>query len=160
MVIFGYFQVVFRQLQLFLNILNLFCISFNHFLGTSGYFTLFLDFFYIFQFYFQRFLGTFVLNGFIYSLIGLYDAWKLCGDEQKAKELYLEGLSSLKKMLPLFDAGSGSFYDLRHASLNGQVNKPFQNIQSDLKHLYFRLHQIQPVGTIMLFIFINCCGCI
>ncbi len=60
--------------------------------------------------------GTFVLNGFIYSLIGLYDLKKI-GANSNAGQLYEQGLKSLKIMLPLYDTGSGSVYDLRHVSL-------------------------------------------
>jgi len=62
--------------------------------------------------------GLFVLNGFMYSLIGLYDlssaenAPRDARDE--AKELFDEGLVSLKALLPLYDNGKGSNYDLQH----------------------------------------------
>ncbi|KAH7958224.1 hypothetical protein HPB49_000113 [Dermacentor silvarum] len=68
--------------------------------------------------------SSFVLNGFIYSLFGLYDVKSTCGDgagllEQcrDAEKLFLDGMVSLKRMLPLFDTGSGTAYDLRHFSL-------------------------------------------
>lgn len=35
----------------------------------------------------------------------------------EAKSLYDQGMDSLKKMLPLFDTGTGSIYDLRHFTL-------------------------------------------
>ncbi|CAG0894028.1 unnamed protein product [Cyprideis torosa] len=57
---------------------------------------------------------SFVLNGFIYSLFGLYDLKDKSSD---AKQLFETGLESLLKLLPLFDTGSGSVYDLRHVSL-------------------------------------------
>lgn len=62
---------------------------------------------------------TFVLNGFIYSLIGLYDLYKLAPADisHEAYTLYSQGLKSLKKMLMLFDTGSGTTYDLRHVTL-------------------------------------------
>ncbi|KAK7604058.1 hypothetical protein V9T40_004331 [Parthenolecanium corni] len=62
---------------------------------------------------------TFVLNGFIYSLIGLYDLYKLAPADisHEAYTLYSQGLNSLKKMLMLFDTGSGTTYDLRHVTL-------------------------------------------
>lgn len=67
--------------------------------------------------------GTFVLNGFIYSLIGLYDALNLCDSTDVGlKKLYTDGLTSLKKLLPLFDTGSGSIYDLKHVSLGTPPN--------------------------------------
>lgn len=63
--------------------------------------------------------SIFVLNGFIYSLFGLYDLSKTCQDNfcKKSGQLYEEGLRSLEMALPLFDSGSGSFYDLRHLNL-------------------------------------------
>lgn len=64
--------------------------------------------------------SIYVLNGFIYSLFGLYDLAQACPDAtcQRAKILFEEGLQSLEALLPLFDSGSGSFYDLRHLSMN------------------------------------------
>lgn len=62
--------------------------------------------------------GLYVLNGFMYSLIGLYDL--LSADDApsnikfEAKELFDQGLESLKIMLPLYDNGKGSNYDLQH----------------------------------------------
>ena len=57
--------------------------------------------------------ASFVLNGFIFSLLGLYDCWRTFGFSS-ANELFEEGVSTLKKMLPLFDLGSRSAYDLTH----------------------------------------------
>ena len=74
--------------------------------------------------------NTFVLNGFMYSLIGLYDLWHLTKYSQyddigiqreglEAGELFLQGLNSLNIMLPLYDMASGSVYDLRHVTMSG-----------------------------------------
>lgn len=57
---------------------------------------------------------SFVLNGFIFSLFGLYD---LKAKSDEARQLFEAGLESLFRLLPLFDTGSGSVYDLRHVSL-------------------------------------------
>lgn len=62
----------------------------------------------------------FVLNGFIYALVGLYDVAAAAppGDGRAtASRLYVDGLRSLRVMLPLFDTGSGTVYDLRHLTL-------------------------------------------
>jgi len=63
----------------------------------------------------------FVLNGFMYALIGLYDvaATAPAGDasQSTALRLYSSGIASLRQMLPLFDTGSGTVYDLRHLTL-------------------------------------------
>ncbi|CAB3402916.1 unnamed protein product [Caenorhabditis bovis] len=70
--------------------------------------------------------GSFVLNGFMYSLIGLYDMSQLTVPNanstvseaiSQSGELYRTGIGSLRKLLPLFDTGSGTIYDLRHVGL-------------------------------------------
>jgi len=62
--------------------------------------------------------STFILNGFIYSLIGLFDLAKTNPSNSKAKVLYDKGMEALEFMLPLYDAGSGTFYDLRHVTMH------------------------------------------
>lgn len=62
--------------------------------------------------------SSFVLNGFIYALIGLYDTRVACGDSgdhcKMVGRLYDEGMVALRALLPLFDSGATSIYDLRH----------------------------------------------
>uniref|UniRef100_H2XK55 heparosan-N-sulfate-glucuronate 5-epimerase n=1 Tax=Ciona intestinalis TaxID=7719 RepID=H2XK55_CIOIN len=74
--------------------------------------------------------SSFVLNGFMYSLIGLYDFKSLLEHEfgfgsttyKLVKQLYHDGMTSLKAMLPLYDGGSRTFYDLRHFILGMPPN--------------------------------------
>lgn len=69
--------------------------------------------------------GSFVLNGFIYSLLGLYDLHQVAPKTKGGKEagiLFDQGMESLKKMLTIFDTGSGSVYDLRHFTLGVAPN--------------------------------------
>ncbi|XP_008940383.1 PREDICTED: D-glucuronyl C5-epimerase [Merops nubicus] len=68
--------------------------------------------------------SSFVLNGFMYSLIGLYDLKETAGEKlgKEAQLLYERGMESLKAMLPLFDTGSGTIYDLRHFMLGSAPN--------------------------------------
>ncbi|XP_066065442.1 D-glucuronyl C5-epimerase isoform X2 [Chamaea fasciata] len=68
--------------------------------------------------------SSFVLNGFMYALIGLYDLKETAGERlgEEARALYERGMASLKAMLPLFDTGSGSVYDLRHVMLGTAPN--------------------------------------
>lgn len=68
--------------------------------------------------------SSFILNGFIYSLIGLYDLKTIAMgiDSEKAKNLFDQGMVSLKSMLTLFDTGSGTTYDLRHFTLRTAPN--------------------------------------
>jgi len=49
----------------------------------------------------------FILNGFIYSLFGLYDLAQVSQGQTKvtAQQLYSDGMKSLKVMLPLYDSG-------------------------------------------------------
>ena len=69
--------------------------------------------------------STYVLNGFIYSLFGLYDLSVTCNDTNcaKAGQLYRDGVQTLQKLLPLFDSGFGSLYDLRHLGLGSAPNR-------------------------------------
>lgn len=69
--------------------------------------------------------SSYVLNGFIYSLIGLYDVKEVAVGKgaEKAKIIYDKGMISLKKMLLMFDSGSGTFYDLRHLTLGIAPNR-------------------------------------
>lgn len=69
--------------------------------------------------------GSFVLNGFIYSLLGLYDLKETATGENQvlAESIYNSGMTSLKNMLPMYDSGSGTFYDLRHITISTQPNR-------------------------------------
>lgn len=62
---------------------------------------------------------SYVLNGFIYSLLGLFDLNAIAplNYSTEAGQLFDNGMIALKKMLTLYDTGSGSTYDLRHFSL-------------------------------------------
>ncbi|XP_061396807.1 D-glucuronyl C5-epimerase B [Musca vetustissima] len=68
--------------------------------------------------------ASFVLNGFIYSLLGLYDLNSTAPSyiAKEAGKLFDQGMLSLKKMLLLYDTGSGTSYDLRHLSLGVAPN--------------------------------------
>ena len=63
----------------------------------------------------------------MYSLIGLYDLAETLRDKghdfEVAKGLFEAGLDSLRRLLPLFDTGSGSVYDLRHFTMPGSEPK-------------------------------------
>lgn len=69
--------------------------------------------------------SSFVLNGFIYALLGLYDLKETAtGEDGKmAAHLYETGMKSLKAMLLMFDTGSGTFYDLRHITSGLEPNR-------------------------------------
>jgi heparosan-N-sulfate-glucuronate 5-epimerase len=61
--------------------------------------------------------STFILNGFIYSLIGLYDLQTINPHNEPVQILFQKGIESLLALLPLYDAGSATFYDLRHFTM-------------------------------------------
>lgn len=62
--------------------------------------------------------GSYVLNGYIYALIGLFDLHEVF-NSSKALELYENGTNSLYSMIGLFDLGCSSSYDLVHHSVPG-----------------------------------------
>jgi len=61
---------------------------------------------------------SFILNGFMFSLLGLYDLSKTTNDKE-ALDLYNLGIISLKRMIPLYDLGNRTAYDLTHYTTNG-----------------------------------------
>ncbi|CAK9293531.1 unnamed protein product [Gordionus sp. m RMFG-2023] len=78
---------------------------------------------------------TFVLNGFMYSIVGIYDLqqalkYYLVNNDNSFKIitnrinilLNLVG-KSLKTLLPLYDTGSGSLYDLTHITQKYPPNR-------------------------------------
>ncbi|XP_061198387.1 D-glucuronyl C5-epimerase-like [Saccostrea echinata] len=69
--------------------------------------------------------SSFVLNGFIYSLLGLYDLKEMATGSirEKAAELFEKGMRTLKAMLLVFDSGTGTFYDLRHITSGLSPNR-------------------------------------
>lgn len=62
--------------------------------------------------------SSYVLNGFMYSLLGLYDGAAITGDLH-LKALYDEGMETLKAAIPLYDLGRATAYDLTHVSCAG-----------------------------------------
>ncbi|XP_015598441.1 D-glucuronyl C5-epimerase B isoform X2 [Cephus cinctus] len=68
--------------------------------------------------------SSFILNGFIYSLLGLYDLKSIATgkDGDEAAILFDQGMTSLKNMIMLYDTGSGTTYDLRHFTLKTAPN--------------------------------------
>jgi hypothetical protein len=59
--------------------------------------------------------SSFVLNGFVYAILGPYDFAEYTGSE-KAREIYRAGIESLKIALPLYDLGRCTAYDLTHVT--------------------------------------------
>lgn len=62
--------------------------------------------------------ASYVLNGYIYSVIGLFDVFDTFRDNLSEK-LYFEGIKTLKRVLSLYDLGNRTAYDLTHYSNEG-----------------------------------------
>ena len=75
---------------------------------------------------------SYVLNGFMFCLVGLYDA-SVIFKNNKALYLFQSGLDTLERLLPLYDLGSGTSYDLTHYF--SMVEGPNQ-----ARNSYHRLH--------------------
>lgn len=66
--------------------------------------------------FFEEYLTTpnvYTLNGYMFTLLGLYDWADITGSEQ-AKKLFNDGMKTLEKILPYYDIGSFSAYDLSY----------------------------------------------
>lgn len=61
---------------------------------------------------------SFILNGFMYSLIGLYDLYKATNNSETFN-LYKKGILTLKRMIALYDLGNRTAYDLTHYTTDG-----------------------------------------
>ncbi|GAK11815.1 D-glucuronyl C5-epimerase family protein [Geomicrobium sp. JCM 19039] len=57
--------------------------------------------------------SSFILNGFMFSLIGLYDL-HTASNQEDAHHLFQSGMRTLKRMLSLYDLGNRTAYDLTH----------------------------------------------
>eukprot|EP00096_Caligus_rogercresseyi_P014573 TRINITY_DN7080_c0_g1_i1.p1 TRINITY_DN7080_c0_g1~~TRINITY_DN7080_c0_g1_i1.p1 ORF type:complete len:314 (-),score=68.16 TRINITY_DN7080_c0_g1_i1:209-1150(-) len=91
---------------------------------------------------------SFVLNGFMYSLLGLYDISTLLAGEDditssEARGLYEDGLSSLLDMMYLFDVGYRSVYDLRHFSMKSPPKLARWDYHSTHINLLYALSSVQ-----------------
>ncbi|MFQ2328852.1 D-glucuronyl C5-epimerase family protein [Aeromonas dhakensis] len=64
--------------------------------------------------------SSFVLNGFIFSILGLYDL--SCHGDNDALHKFNLSIRTLEKMLPLYDLGDKTAYDLTHYSCGTYPN--------------------------------------
>jgi hypothetical protein len=55
-----------------------------------------------------------VLNGMIFALFGLWDMVRADPDEARAAEIFEHGAATVEALLPLYDTGWWSLYDLYH----------------------------------------------
>jgi heparosan-N-sulfate-glucuronate 5-epimerase len=55
-----------------------------------------------------------VLNGMIFALFGLWDLIRVQPEDRRAAELFERGVASVEALLPLYDTGWWSLYDIYH----------------------------------------------
>lgn len=64
-----------------------------------------------------------ILNGHIYALLGIYDLYR-CTQDNKFKELFLEGVIDIKNNIHFFDLGFSSRYDaIQHYPSDNSYHK-------------------------------------
>jgi len=86
--------------------------------------------------------SSYILNGFMFAVIGLYDLYCATGDKE-AKRLYDEGIKTLKRMLPLYDLGNRTAYDLTHYTTAGS----YPNVAKWGYHIT-HIHLLATLNTI------------
>lgn len=62
-----------------------------------------------------------VLNGYQFSLLGAYDLWQATGDIDY-KSIYKKGIGTLKEIVPLYDTGHRTNYDLTYYTAKAYPN--------------------------------------
>jgi heparosan-N-sulfate-glucuronate 5-epimerase len=82
---------------------------------------------------------SFTLNGFMFSLLGLYDLAEAGNPD--AAELFREGMRTLVAGLPLFDLGNGTAYDLVHLTL------PPRSVHRDSGYHLIHITLLNALGT-------------
>jgi hypothetical protein len=94
---------------------------------------------------YEEVLGTYcprVLNGWIFGLIGLYEDWLYLHDPAAEFNLYApdRGFAALKALLPYYDTGSWSYYNLDSLTASPRGRLATNNYQHvhvvELRYLY------------------------
>lgn len=84
--------------------------------------------------------ASYTLNGFMYTLLGLYD-WAEVTRNDRAAYYYERGLDTLRRVLPYYDLGGFSAYDLSHITWDRPPNVP---VRYHSVHLYL-LHALNSI---------------
>jgi len=82
---------------------------------------------------------SFTLNGFMFALVGLYDLAQL--KNAVASELFQQGARTLRTLLPLYDLGDGSSYDLGH------LTHPPHKVHRDAGYHLIHITLLNALGT-------------
>lgn len=90
--------------------------------------------------------SSYTLNGFMFTLLGLYDWWqinpkKIVGEHKVAKQYFYRGIDTLKHILPYYDIGGFTAYDLGHIIYR---REPHIGISYHNVHIYL-LHALHSI---------------
>lgn len=80
--------------------------------------------------------NVFTLNGYMFTLLGLYD-WSTEADSSEARKIFKDGIDTLVKILPYYDLGTFSAYDLSYIT---HSRLPY--LQPRAPHIAPRYHAI------------------
>ncbi|MGU1831746.1 D-glucuronyl C5-epimerase family protein, partial [Pseudomonas aeruginosa] len=80
--------------------------------------------------------NVFTLNGYMFTLLGLYD-WATETNSAEADKLFKDGIETLEKILPYYDLGTFSAYDLSYIT---HSRLPY--LQPRVPHIAPRYHAI------------------
>jgi hypothetical protein len=89
--------------------------------------------------------NVFTLNGYMFTMLGLYD-WSTVTKSNEAKSIFKDGIETLDKMLPYYDLGTFSAYDLSYIT---HSNLPY--LQQRAPHIAPRYHAIHIAQLRALF---------
>lgn len=79
---------------------------------------------------------VYTLNGYVFTLLGLYDFWQASGSET-ARSYFDRGVASLKLILPLYEVADFSAYDLSHLTVKRETYR-----SRGIPHMSARYHPI------------------
>lgn len=89
--------------------------------------------------------ATYTLNGYMFTLLGLYDWSQISPDEnQKLSDKYFNlGIKTLEKILPYYDIGGFTTYDMSHITYKA---KPHVDYRYHSIHIYL-LHALYSITS-------------
>lgn len=84
--------------------------------------------------------ASYTLNGFMYTLLGVYD-WSVVASSARAGTYFAAGVETLRNVLPYYDLGGFSAYDLGHITWG---REPHIGVSYHSVHIYL-LHALHHV---------------
>lgn len=87
-----------------------------------------------------------VLNGYQFSLLGAYDLWQATGIEEY-KLVYKNGIKTLTEIMPLYDTGHRTNYDLTHFTAQSYPNHAswhYHTLHIDMMKAINHIEQVNP----------------